>query len=240
MSFQVIPAIDIREGRCVRLLRGDFTKETVFSDDPAEVSRRWQDSGAQRIHIVDLDGAASGRPTNAHIIREIASLLSVPVQVGGGLRSLDSIYKTLSLGVERVVLGTAAVKDPALLEEASKRFGEAIIVGMDARNGMVATHGWKQTQEVTVQELTRVVENLGIRRLIYTDISKDGAMEGPNFDSIGQLLASTSLGIIGSGGVCSLQHLKSLAQMGLEGAIVGRAIYTGDVDLAEAIAATSD
>ena len=238
MSFEVIPAIDIRGGKCVRLYQGDFAQESVFSDEPVEVARRWETSGAPRIHVVDLDGAASGRPVNTPIIREIAAAVSVPVQVGGGLRTMAAIYRYLSLGVQRVVLGTAAAEEPSLLQQACERFPESIVVGIDARDGLVATHGWKRGQQITALELVARVESLGVHRLVYTDIDRDGAMTGPNFQSIDELLAKTKAGVIASGGVSSLEDLRRLAQMNLEGAIVGRALYTGDLELTEAIAAT--
>ena len=238
MSFEVIPAIDIRGGKCVRLYQGDFAQESVFSDEPVEVARRWESSGAPRVHVVDLDGAASGRPVNIPVIREIAASVSVPVQIGGGLRTMDAVYRYLSLGVQRVVLGTAAAEEPSLIQQACDRFPESIVVGIDARDGLVATHGWKQAQQITALDMVATVESLGVPRIVYTDIARDGAMQGPNFHSIGQLLAKSKAKVIAAGGVSSVEHLTRLASMGLEGAIVGRALYTGDVELAEAIAAT--
>ena len=239
MSFEVIPTIDIRGGKCVRLYQGDFAQETVFSEDPVGVARRWESSGAPRIHVVDLDGAASGEPVNTPIIREIVAAVSAPVQVGGGLRTMGAIAKLLSLGVERVVLGTVAAEDPGLLQEACRRFGESIAVGVDARDGLVATHGWKKPQRITALELVSRVEALGVGRIVYTDIARDGALTGPNFQSIAQLLEKSKARVIASGGVSSLDHLRRLAEMKVDGAIVGRALYTEEVDLKEAIAATA-
>ena len=236
MGFEVIPAIDLRGGRCVRLYQGDFAKETVFSNDPVGVARRWEAAGAPRIHVVDLDGAASGRPVNTSIVEAIAGAVSIPIQVGGGLRTIEAIELLLARGAQRVVLGTSAAEDPALVGEAAQRFGEAIVVGVDARDGLVATHGWVKAQAISAVDLIKRMEALDVRRFVYTDIARDGALTGPAVDSIGDLLASTGAAIIASGGVSSLADLEQLAGLGIEGAIVGRAIYTGDVDLRRAVA----
>ena len=236
MGFEVIPAIDLRGGRCVRLYQGDFAKETVFSNDPVGVARRWEAAGAPRIHVVDLDGAASGRPVNTSIVEAIAGAVSIPIQVGGGLRTIEAIELLLARGAQRVVLGTSAAEDPALVGLAAQRFGEAIVVGVDARDGLVATHGWVKAQAISAVDLIKRMEALDVRRFVYTDIARDGALTGPAVDSIGDLLASTGAAIIASGGVSSLADLEQLAGLGIEGAIVGRAVYTGDVDLRRAVA----
>ena len=236
MGFEVIPAIDLRGGRCVRLYQGDFAKETVFSNDPVGVARRWEAAGAPRIHVVDLDGAASGSPVNTSIVEAIAGAVSIPIQVGGGLRTIEAIELLLARGAQRVVLGTSAAEDPALVGEAAQRFGEAIVVGVDARDGLVATHGWVKAQAISAVDLIKRMEALDVRRFVYTDIVRDGALTGPAVDSIGDLLASTGAAIIASGGVSSLADLEQLAGLGIEGAIVGRAVYTGDVDLRRAVA----
>ena len=236
MGFEVIPAIDLRGGRCVRLYQGDFAKETVFSNDPVGVARRWEAAGAPRIHVVDLDGAASGRPVNTSIVEAIAGAVSIPIQVGGGLRTIEAIELLLARGAQRVVLGTSAAEDPALVGEAAQRFGEAIVVGVDARDGLVATHGWVKAQAISAVDLIKRMEALDVRRFVYTDIARDGAPTGPAVDSIGDLLASAGAAIIASGGVSSLADLEQLAGLGIEGAIVGRAVYTGDVDLRRAVA----
>lgn len=236
MGFEVIPAIDLRGGRCVRLYQGDFAKETVFSNDPVGVARRWEAAGAPRIHVVDLDGAASGRPVNTSIVEAIAGAVSIPIQAGGGLRTIEAIELLLARGAQRVVLGTSAAEDPALVGEAAQRFGEAIVVGVDARDGLVATHGWVKAQAISAVDLIKRMEALDVRRFVYTDIARDGALTGPAVDSIGDLLASTGAAIIASGGVSSLADLEQLAGLGIEGAIVGRAVYTGDVDLRRAVA----
>ncbi len=236
MGFEVIPVIDLRGGRCVRLYQGDFAKETVFSNDPVGVARRWEAAGAPRIHVVDLDGAASGRPVNTSIVEAIAAAVSIPIQAGGGLRTIEAIELLLARGVQRVVLGTSAAEDPALVGEAAQRFGEAIVVGVDARDGLVATHGWVKAQAISAVDLIKRMEALDVRRFVYTDIARDGALTGPPLDSIGDLLKSTGAAVIASGGVSSLADLEQLARLGIEGAIVGRAVYTGDVDLRRAVA----
>ncbi len=233
--MEVIPAIDIRGGKCVRLFQGDYSKETVFSEDPVAVARRWQSCGAPRIHVVDLDGAADGRPVNTEIIQAIVHAVTVPVQMGGGLRTMDAIDRMLSLGVARIVLGTAAAEDPRLVERACARHGEAIVAGIDAKAGLVATHGWKTVRRLTAHELVQTMHRLGVRRVVYTDIARDGAMSGPNFQAVQDLMGKSPVKVIASGGVSSLEHLRRLAELKVEGAIVGRALYTGDVDLTEAV-----
>ena len=235
MPFEVIPAVDIRGGKCVRLYQGDFAKETVFSDDPVAIVKKWQSLGARRLHVVDLDGAATGQPANLQVIKKITSTVSIPVQVGGGLRRIETVEQLLKLGTDRVVLGTAAIEDPALVEEAFHRFGHAIVVGVDARNGYVSTHGWTSDAEITSTQLLRRMTSLGIRRFVYTDISRDGTLTEPNFEAIGQVITDTRAKVIASGGVSSIEHLQKLGLLGAEGAIVGRALYTGDLDLAEAV-----
>ena len=231
MPFEIIPAIDIRGGLCVRLFQGDYSQETVFSDDPVSVARRWEECGAPRIHVVDLDGAAAGRPVNTTVIRAIASAVSIPIEVGGGIRNLAAMDELLTLGVQRFVLGTAAVEDPALVAEAAKRYGDRLIVGVDARNGLVATRGWKDTQGIRALDLVARMESLGVVRFDYTDIARDGAMAGPNLPAIGEVVAAARGKVIAAGGVSSLDDLRRLAGIGVEGAIVGRAAYTGAVDI---------
>ena len=236
--MEVIPAIDIRGGRCVRLVQGDYDRETVFADDPAEAARRWRDAGAKRLHVVDLDGAREGRAVNADSVWSILAAVDVPVQLGGGLRDLETIGGYLEAGVERVVLGTAAVKDQALLASALARFPGRIVVGVDARDGIVVTEGWRDASGITASELVGQLVGLGVPRVIYTDTLRDGTLTEPNFDALETLLSDRQhLRIIYSGGVSRIDHLRRLAATGVEGAIVGRALYTGDVDLAEALAA---
>jgi len=223
----------------VRLYQGNYERETVFSDDPLEVALEWQAKGAPRLHIVDLDGAAEGEPRNQEIIREIARAMLIPVQLGGGIRRLETIEKLLKEGVDRVVLGTAAVENAEMVVEACRRFRDSIVVSVDAEEGQVATHGWRTRTEMTALALMRAMLKLGVKRFIYTDISRDGTLTGPNFDALSEVIDSVRVPVIASGGVASLNHLKMLQKLGAEGAIVGRALYTGDIDLKRAIAAIS-
>lgn len=234
--MEVIPAIDLRGGRCVRLYQGDYSRETVFSEDPVAVALRWEGLGAPRLHLVDLDGAAEGVPVNLKVVQRIAEAVQIPCQLGGGIRALETIEQVLALGVKRVILGTVALEGPELVRKACAGFGEAIVVGVDARQGKVATRGWLRQSSRTAIEVVREMAEAGVRRFIYTDISRDGTLTEPDFQSTGDLVSSTGACIIASGGVASVEHLLRLAGLGVEGAIVGRALYTGDVDLAQAIA----
>jgi len=233
--MEIIPAIDIRGGRCVRLYQGDYGRETVFADDPVEVARRWQDEGATRLHVVDLDGAREGSPVNAELVGRIAAAARVPVQVGGGIREMPAIRRYLDAGVDRVVLGTAAVKDRALLSQALAEHGQRIVVGVDARAGMVAVEGWEEQTQVAAAELMAERAGLGVSRFIYTDTARDGTLEGPDLRAIEGLVARAKVPVIYAGGVSRVDDLVRLASLGLEGAIVGKALYTGDVVLREAL-----
>jgi phosphoribosylformimino-5-aminoimidazole carboxamide ribotide isomerase len=234
--MEIIPAIDLKGGKCVRLYQGDYRQETVFSHDPVGVALHWCSLGAPRLHIIDLDGAAKGEPCHTSIISEIAKAINIPVQVGGGIRRRETIETLLGSVVDRVILGTAAAEDPDLTKEACHRFGEAIVVGIDARDGYVATHGWKRKTRFTAIELIQEMTSLGAKRFIYTDISRDGTLSQPNFEAIAGLISTTKLPIIASGGIASISHLVRLKQLGAEGAIIGRALYTGDIRLEEALA----
>ena len=233
--MEVIPAIDLRGGKCVRLYMGDYEKETVYFDDPVEVARRWQKQGAKRLHVVDLDGALFGEPTHLDVIANIARSVNMPVQMGGGIRRILIAERLLKLGVSRIILGTAAVEDPNLVEETCRCFGEAIVVSIDAQDGLVAVRGWKARSTVPAAELAKRMAALGVKRFVYTDIGRDGTLTEPNFEAIADLLKKTSLPIIASGGISSLKHIKRLKALGVESAIVGKALYTGDLDLEEAI-----
>lgn len=233
--MEIIPAIDLRNGRCVRLYQGDYSQETVFSEDPIGMALHWQSLGALRLHIVDLDGAAKGELCHVPLIEEMVRSVRIPLQLGGGLRRLETVEQVLEFGVERAILGTAAIEDHALIQEACQRFGQRIIVSIDARDGFVATHGWRERTTITAIELARSMADLGVRRFIYTDIARDGTLTEPSFRSIAELLEKTSLPVIASGGISSLEHLKRLSELGVEGAIVGRALYTGHLDLGEAL-----
>ena len=234
--MEIIPAIDLKGGKCVRLYQGDYGRETVFSEDPVGMALHWQSLGAQRLHIVDLDGAAQGELWHAPLVAEIAHSVRIPLQLGGGLRSLELIEQALGFGVERAILGTAAVADQAMIREACRRFGEQMVVSIDARGGFVASHGWRETTGITANELVAEMASLGVKRFIYTDIARDGTLTSPDFGSIAQVTANTALPIIAAGGISSLEHIRRLAGLGVEGVIVGRALYTGDLDLKEALA----
>ena len=240
LTIEIIPAVDIKDGNCVRLYQGDYGRETVFSDNPLDVALRWQSMGIPRLHIVDLNGAAQGEPGNIDIIRNLAQAMLVPIQVGGGIRRIETVEMLLKLGVDRVILGTAAVEDPMLVKEACRRFGENIIVSIDIRDGKVATWGWLRETELTALEMAREMARLGVQRFICTDISRDGTLTEPNFSSISSLMAETGRPVVAAGGVSSIMHLKMLKQLGAEGAIIGKAIYTGDIDLKQAIASLSN
>jgi len=235
--MEIIPAIDLRNGKCVRLFQGDYGQETIFSDDPVSVALRWQSEGARRLHIVDLDGAAKGEPSNLEAIEDIIAAIDIPVQVGGGIRSIETIEQLFAAGVERAILGTVAVEKPDLVKEACQRFGDQIIVSIDAKDRMVATRGWLQKSTVTASELASKMIELGVMRFIYTDISRDGTLTSPNFEAIAELLSQVNVSVIAAGGISSVHHLTKLAESGVEGAIVGKAIYTGDVKLGEAFKA---
>jgi phosphoribosylformimino-5-aminoimidazole carboxamide ribotide isomerase len=239
-SIEVIPAIDIRGGKCVRLYQGDFTMETVFSNDPLEMALQWQSLGATRLHIVDLDGAATGEPGNLDIIQHIASTVFIPIEVGGGIRTVATMEKLLKIGADRVVLGTSAVSHPEMIQEACRKFCQAIVVSIDARGGFVATHGWKQATELSVVSFTRSMVDLGVRRFIYTDIGRDGTLTEPNFSALFELMDTTKFPVIASGGISSVLHLKLLKKLGAEGAIIGRALYTGAINLSQALVAVEN
>lgn len=236
--MEIIPAIDLKEGKCVRLYQGDYAQETVFSEDPLSVALHWQSLGAPRLHLIDLNGAAKGEPCHIDLIHQIVAAVQIPLQLGGGIRSLETLEQVLKIGIQRAILGTAAAEEPELVSQACRRFGEAVIISIDARDGYVATHGWKEMTSIAAREMVERMIALGISRFIYTDISRDGTLTEPNFRAIAELVASTSHPIIASGGISSISHLKKLKQLGVEGAIVGRALYTGDIDLKEALAAT--
>ncbi len=237
--MEVIPAIDLKSGRCVRLYQGDYSMETVYSDNPLEMAIRWQSLGATRLHIIDLDGADLGVPRNMKTISNINDAVWIPLQVGGGIRQMETIEKLLKMGVDRVILGTAAVEDRELVKEACRRFGESIVIGIDAREGRVSTHGWKNDTELTAVELTMSMAKLGAKRFIYTDISRDGTLTEPNFIATFELIDSIRFPVIASGGISSVMHLKLLNKLGTEGAIVGRALYTGDIKLELALEAVT-
>ncbi|MCL2615598.1 MAG: 1-(5-phosphoribosyl)-5-[(5-phosphoribosylamino)methylideneamino]imidazole-4-carboxamide isomerase [Dehalococcoidia bacterium] len=238
--MEIIPAIDIRGGRCVRLYQGDFNKETVFADDPLEMALRWQSIGATRLHIVDLDGAATGDIGNLDVIHRLVSSVVVPIEVGGGIRTVETMQKYIGIGVDRVILGTSAVSRPEIVQEACRRFGQSVVVSIDARGGLVATHGWQKTTELPVVSFALSMVDLGVRRFVYTDIGRDGTLTEPNFASLFELTDTTKFPAIASGGVSSILHIKLLKKLGVEGVIIGRALYTGDINLAQALSAAQN
>ena len=236
--MEIIPAIDLRGGNCVRLYQGDYEQETIFSDDPLAVAERWQSEGGQRLHIVDLDGAHSGHPANLAAITAITRALTIPVQVGGGIRSVDTASGLFEAGAARVVVGTAAVSNPKLVEDLCQRFGsDRVVVALDARDGLVAIHGWTETSSVTATDLAGQMARLGVERLLYTDISRDGTLEEPNYAATASLVENSGLKVLSAGGVGAAEHVARLVPTGAEAAIIGRALYTGDITIGDALAA---
>jgi phosphoribosylformimino-5-aminoimidazole carboxamide ribotide isomerase len=235
----ILPAIDIRGGQCVRLRQGDYDQETVFGDDPAAVARRWVEQGATFLHLVDLDGARSGHPVNQESIRRIVTSSGVPCQLGGGLRTEADIAETLSWRVDRVVVGTKALQDPAWLQAVCQRFPGRIVLGIDAKNGRVAVDGWTAVTDRPALDLARQFATWPLAALVYTDISRDGMMAGPNLDALGEVTKAVSLPVIASGGVTTLDDVRRLARLNLAGCIIGRALYEGRLQLTEAISCVS-
>jgi phosphoribosylformimino-5-aminoimidazole carboxamide ribotide isomerase len=231
----ILPAIDIRGGQCVRLRQGDYAQETVFGRDPAAMACRWVDQGATYLHIVDLDGAKQGHPVNGDSIRRIVAAAKVPCQLGGGLRTEENIAEALAWGLDRVVVGTQALKDPAWLEKICRQFPNQLVLGLDAKDGRVATDGWLEVSTCNAVDLAQQYSTWPLAALVYTDISRDGMLEGPNLETLAELAAAVSLPIIASGGVTNLDDIRRLADLGLAGCIIGRALYEGRLNLTEAI-----
>ncbi len=235
----VYPAIDIKGGAAVRLVQGDMARETRYDDHPENAARRWASEGASWLHVVDLDGAVAGEPRNLDAIGRILGAVSVPVQMGGGIRTVDTAARMLALGVTRVILGTAALAEPAVVREAAERFPGRIVLGLDARDGKVAVRGWVETSAETAIDVARRFEDLPLAGIVYTDIEVDGTLRGPNLAATEALARATRIPVIASGGIGSLEHIRAVARMepaGVTGVIVGRALYTGDVKLADALA----
>jgi phosphoribosylformimino-5-aminoimidazole carboxamide ribotide isomerase len=234
----LFPAIDLKDGQCVRLFQGDMDQVTVFGDDPAAQARDFAAAGAKWLHVVDLNGAVSGRPVNEDAVKGILDAVDIPVQLGGGIRDRETIEFWLERGVRRVILGTIAVRDPALVEQASRKHPGRVAVGIDARDGMVAVEGWTETSATTALDLAKRFRDSGLAVIIYTDISRDGAMQGPNIEATVELAKAISVPVIASGGVSSMADLEALKKAGqglLQGVISGRALYDGRIDLAAAI-----
>ncbi len=231
----ILPAIDLYEGAAVRLLRGDYEKMTVYDKNPENIAKKFEEAGATHIHLVDLEGAKNGDTPNLETVKKIVSATNLSAEIGGGIRSMEVIEKYLSAGVDRVILGTAAVTEPGFVEEAVKRFGDAIVVGVDIKDGYVAIRGWTENSAFGYEEFCKKMQNAGVKTLICTDISKDGAMQGTNRALYKELSEKFDLNIIASGGVSDLDDIHALTQMNLYGAIVGKAYYTGAIDIADAV-----
>ncbi|MBT9775786.1 1-(5-phosphoribosyl)-5-[(5-phosphoribosylamino)methylideneamino]imidazole-4-carboxamide isomerase [Clostridium sp. MCC353] len=236
--MQLYPAIDIKNGACVRLTQGLFDNVKVYSDTPADMAALWVSQGASFLHLVDLDGALAGRSVNEEAIRKIVSSVTVPVQLGGGIRSREAVKNMLDLGISRVIIGTKAVENPEFIRDLVAEFGsERIVVGVDAKDGMVAVEGWEKISALTASGLCMKMKEYGVKHIVYTDISKDGMLSGPNVEYTRKLTEETGLDIIASGGVSSMEDLACLYQAGIRGAIIGKALYEKRVDLKEAVAA---
>ena len=235
--MQILPAIDLRGGKCVNLVQGIAEQETVFSDAPVEMALRWQAEGAEYLHLVDLDGAFQNESANLHIVGEIVSALEIPVQLGGGIRNIERLDTVLALGVDRAILGTVALKQPNFVKQACAKYGSRIAVGIDAKDGMVATEGWLEVSQKSAVEFAQ--EMAEVQTLIYTDIKSDGMLKGPNVDATSDIIKAVPANVIASGGVTSLTDIATLKQVGASGAIIGRALYTGDLTLHDAIAAAN-
>src|SRR5436190_4805766 len=227
----IFPAIDLLNGRAVRLRQGDYSRETIFSDDPAAVARKWVELGADRIHVVDLDGAKAGKPVNGPVVRRIVETAKVPVQLGGGLRTDADLAAAFDWGVRWAVLGTRALQSPEWVRTTARRFPDRIVLGLDAKDGFVAAEGWLEVSRVKAVDLAQLVSDAPLAAVVYTDIAKDGMMSGPNFEALAEMRAAVALPVIASGGVCSLDHVRRLAADGCYGCIIGRALYEGTVDL---------
>lgn len=233
--MRIYPAIDLKDGKCVRLLKGDFDKKTVYSEDPVSTAQKWQSSGADWLHIVDLDGARSGAALNRPVIKNICRNIHMNVQTGGGVRTMKDIDELIDCGAARVILGTAAVRNFGLVTEAVKKYGDKIAVGIDAKDGYAATDGWEEVSRLRAVDFAKKAEAAGVKTIIYTDIATDGALSGPNIPAMLEMVSSTNLNVIASGGVSSIDDIRKLIETGVEGAITGRAIYEGRLNLKDAV-----
>ena len=234
--MQLYPAIDMKNGQCVRLRQGAFKDITIYSDAPEKVAAHWQEKGASFLHLVDLDGALAGYSVNEEVIRRIADTVSIPIEIGGGIRSKEAGERMLDLGVRRVIIGTKAAEHPEFLRDMVRTFGEeAIVAGVDAKDGMVAVEGWEKVSSLTASDLCLTMKEYGVRHIVYTDISRDGMLSGPNVEATRKLTEETGLDIIASGGVSCMEDLKCLHEAGIRGAIIGKALYENRIDLAEAV-----
>jgi phosphoribosylformimino-5-aminoimidazole carboxamide ribotide isomerase len=231
----LFPAIDIKNGKCVRLTQGDYNKETIYSTSPADMAKKWVTKGAEYLHIVDLDGAKTGASANKDVISRITGSVTIPVQIGGGIRSMQTVESYMQAGVSRVIIGTAAINDRDFLTQAVSTYKEKIAVSIDARNGNVATNGWTETSEVKAVDLVKELETLGVETIIYTDILKDGMLKGPNFEELRTINDATSVNVIASGGVTTIDDIRKLKSGKLYGVIIGKALYDGTLSFEEAL-----
>ena len=235
--MRIYPAIDIRGGKAVRLYKGDFAQETVFGE-PEEMAKKWEAAGGEFLHLVDLDGARAGKSMNLDVVKEIIAAVNIPVELGGGIRTMENIDEVLAAGVQRVILGSVAAKNPALVKEACAKYGDRVVVGIDAKDGIVAVDGWEVSGDVEVTVLAKEMAKAGVKTIIYTDISRDGTLEGVNVEATAQLARESGINIVASGGVKSIDDVKALlpyVKEGIEGVIVGKSIYMGTLDLTEAV-----
>jgi len=236
----IYPAIDMLGGKCVRLTQGRYDDSTVYGENPADVAKEWQEKGSSWLHIVDLDGARAGEPVNLEAIENIIKSVSIPIQLGGGIRTMEHIKTLISMGISRVILGTSAVKNRQLVVDAVKKFGDKIAVGIDAKDGYVAISGWEQISEFKAVEFAKIIEALGVKTIIYTDIATDGMLTGPNLEAMNEMAREVGINVIASGGVGKLDDVKDLLPTGVSGVIIGRALYAGKLNLEDAICLQSE
>lgn len=233
--FEVIPAIDILGGKCVRLKQGKYETPIVYANDPVEMAKKWEAEGARRLHVVDLDGARTGTPENVEVIKSIIKELKIPVQVGGGIRNYITITELIKFGADRIIFGTTAIKNPNLLSNACEKFGDKIAVAIDAKGGFAAGEGWMYVSKKDILTLAKEAINFGIRRFVYTEISRDGMMAGPNFEEIRKFVSEVEVPVIASGGVTTSEDIAKLKEIGVEGCIVGKALYEGKIKLSDVL-----
>ncbi len=238
--MELWPAIDILNGQCVRLKQGDYNQETVYGSSPAAMSRHWADCGAEYLHVVDLDGAKDKRPVNRQFVREIVETVSIPVEIGGGIRTEETIREYLDMGICRVVIGTLALKEPDWFREMSRKFPNRLVLGIDAKSGMVATEGWLEMSRTSAVSLAKIFEDLPLAALVYTDIAKDGMLEGPNFAEMEAMSRAVPFPVVASGGVSTLNDIRKLKELGLPACIIGKALYEGAFRLEDALGIASD
>ena len=231
----IYPAIDVKEGRCVRLVQGKFDEVTIYSENPVEMALKFEGMGAEYLHVVDLDGARIGEPQNIAVISEMAVKMGIPLQLGGGIRTIEMMELILCKGITRVIVGTSAVQDPKLIKKAIQAFGNNIAIAIDAKDGMVAIEGWEKTSVFTAVEFAKEMQEIGAKTIIYTDISRDGMLSGPNLKAMGEMIKAVNIEVIASGGVKCIDDIQNLRDIGASGVIIGKALYTGAVDLREAI-----